>query len=545
MNDLETIRKKNIERNKELLKKLKLDSIHSSILASAKPKTKPSSQLKVKVDKALPTRRSKRLLKDPHDAAIKTLEEERVQKELSTQEKMRELRLSKLNGNFQIKDLLADSKLGKLFKEYLVYGEGGTANVGSGSETEEHEPDMRSSRELAVLHQLSQNITEFDDAMEKHTNDQDLSFTDVHENFANLKLHSLTDPSQVKLTPHRITSILFHPSTSDRMAFAGDTNGCLGIWAVDQKTEADQPNVVVAKPHGRAISKILDIPQKQTHIATASYDGSGRIHDLTKQSVIENFDVTDEQGNPIGISDINCSSQHVLYATTMNGQFVRHDMRENSKSVMYHSLVRLHDKKIGGFSINPADEFQIATASLDRTMKIWDLRNVSKRNSHSDILDGLAAPYNSEGYTSRLSISNVDWNSNQHLVCNGYDDRIRVFGISNQIKNKPATHTQRRKKAASVKGTFALEKEIKHNCQTGRWVSILKSRWQKSPTDGLQKFAIGNMNRSIDIYGEDGDLIANLSDMEAMTAIPAVVAIHPTNNWVIGGNSSGKVFIFN
>lgn len=544
MSNLESIRKQNIERNKELLKKLKLDSLSSSISPEIKPKNKPKPQPKAKVNKPLPTRRSRRLAKDPEDERERDLQEDLAVKELLAQQKLRESRLLKLSGDFDIKDLLADPKLGNLLAEDSILGINETKELKLGLEIKD-EPESQFSYELSVINDLGNNISKGAEANDGHNMDNKPSSSTSREDFSNLRLHSLTDPSRTKLTPHRITSLLFHSSTTDRLAFAGDTNGSLGIWAVDQKNEEEEPIVVLLKPHGRTISRITELPGRSTHIATASYDGSCRVLDLFKQTVVESISIFDESGSALGISDINSPSRNLVYATTLDGLFFKYDTREHPKEIRYRDLYRLHDKKIGGFCVNPSSENHVATASLDRSFKIWDLRSVSKRNSQSEILDGLSSPQNYGHFSSRLSISNVDWNSNQRLVCNGYDDRIRLFNLlSDNLTDADLGKRNKNRGVQQIKELLAT-RELPHNCQTGRWVSILKARWQRSPTDGLQKFAIGNMNRSIDVYTEDGNHIANLTAPETLTAVPSVVSFHPTNNWIMGGTSSGKVFLFN
>lgn len=84
---------------------------------------------------------------------------------------------------------------------------------------------------------------------------------------------------------------------------------------------------------------------------------------------------------------------------------------------------------------------------------------------------------------------------------------------------------------------------IKHNCQTGRWVSILKSKWQLSPKDNVEKFVIANMNRGFDIYNQDGQILSHLTHPE-VGAVPAVATLHPVENWCVGGSASGKVYLF-
>jgi hypothetical protein len=85
--------------------------------------------------------------------------------------------------------------------------------------------------------------------------------------------------------------------------------------------------------------------------------------------------------------------------------------------------------------------------------------------------------------------------------------------------------------------------EIRHNNQTGRWVTILKPQWQLHPADGVSKFAIANMNRFVDVYDSEGTQLAQLSG-EGITAVPAVAELHPTHNWVAGGTGSGKLCLW-
>lgn len=60
--------------------------------------------------------------------------------------------------------------------------------------------------------------------------------------------------------------------------------------------------------------------------------------------------------------------------------------------------------------------------------------------------------------------------------------------------------------------------------------------------DGVEKFVIANMKKYFDIYSRDGTMLAHIGD-ENMTSVPAVCTFHPTENWVVGGNSSGKTFL--
>ena len=71
----------------------------------------------------------------------------------------------------------------------------------------------------------------------------------------------------------------------------------------------------------------------------------------------------------------------------------------------------------------------------------------------------------------------------------------------------------------------------------------LRAQWHENPNSGPQKFCIGNMNRFVDIYSEDGQQLAQLG-AEGITAVPAACQFHPTQDWVAGGTASGKVCLW-
>lgn len=87
-------------------------------------------------------------------------------------------------------------------------------------------------------------------------------------------------------------------------------------------------------------------------------------------------------------------------------------------------------------------------------------------------------------------------------------------------------------------------KVIRHNNQTGRWVTILRAVWQEKPKDGVDKLVIANMNQGIDVFGEGGEVLAHLRGEGKVTAVPAVARLHRSREWVVGGTGSGKVVFF-
>lgn len=71
----------------------------------------------------------------------------------------------------------------------------------------------------------------------------------------------------------------------------------------------------------------------------------------------------------------------------------------------------------------------------------------------------------------------------------------------------------------------------------------LRAQWQLRPSDGVQRFVIGNMNRFVDIYTSKGEQLAQLGG-DGITAVPAVAQFHPSNDWVAAGTASGKLCLW-
>lgn len=98
--------------------------------------------------------------------------------------------------------------------------------------------------------------------------------------------------------------------------------------------------------------------------------------------------------------------------------------------------------------------FYFYAQSLDRTVKIWDLRNI--KGTGDDKSPDLLAEN-----TSRLSVSCALWNSNGTLATTSYDDTVKLYKFpdaptweaGSTVKQMEPTHT------------------VKHNNQTGRCVS--------------------------------------------------------------------------
>lgn len=390
----------------------------------------------------------------------------------------------------------------------------------------------------------------FDEEDVKTTGDKDLR--ELREKMSGLTLWKDIEPARIKITPERIYSMSLHPTTDKAVVFAGDKMGNLGVFDGGQelgsqvKNEDDEeeddddpaPEITTFKLHTRTISTIHFTPSQPQSVYTASYDSSIRCLDLAKGLSTEVYGPADHDADdPISGLSIPITEPHMLYFTTLNGAFGMHDTR-TATSTPSPQLLQLSDKKIGGFSVHPLHPHFLATASLDRTLKLWDLRHVIGGKSNR-------MPHLLTEHESRLSVSHAAFNAAGQIATSSYDDTIKIHTLPGL--GVPSSMPAPGKSLPPPQDTdFSPTTIVPHNNQTGRWVTILRPHWQAMPSavgGGQQRFCIGNMNRFVDVYAGTGEQLAQLGG-EGITAVPAVASFHEREDWIAAGTASGKLALW-
>ncbi|KAI5794916.1 WD repeat-containing protein [Pyronema domesticum] len=517
--DYEAQRQANIARNKALLQQLQLDNLSASLTSSAKlskppaptsKPRKPAPKRKHETEIPLPRRTSSRLAGLPADS---TIAKQKADEEAAAREAENVAKRQRVGGDlsFEIKRGLLSGLIGK----------------------DKYEPTFTKEDVEA-------------------TGDKGLK--EVREKVMGLKIWDKFEVNDIKITPERIYAMEFHPTVEKRLIFAVDKIGTLGIFNAgltsldetstikseikeeeeaededkpksrsrssklkaeikdendedEESSETSEPDISQYKVHTRTISSLCISPFDPSYVLTASYDSSIRQFSLSSGKSTELLVLP----NDSAFSSLNALSPSTLLFSTLEGLVGRYDTRTKNPDLWTCS-----EKKIGGCHVFPGDMNYISTASLDRTVKIWDLRK----------MDNAVA-----SHTSRLSVSSAMWSSSGKLATTSYDDTVKIYSPS----------------LASFSGDEEQEIEpeavIPHNNQTGRWITILRAIWQQQPRDGVQKLVVANMNRGIDVFDEQGQQLAQLHG-EGVTAVPAVARFHSSQNWIVGGTASGKVALF-
>ncbi|KAL0135399.1 WD40-repeat-containing domain protein [Mucor lusitanicus] len=312
----------------------------------------------------------------------------------------------------------------------------------------------------------------------------------------------------VKVTPGRITHCLFHPSPTNILAIATDTEGHIGFWDVNGKEEDGEPVTYNYRPHKRSITDVHFNPADNTKLFTSSYDGAIRIFDLNTAQ----FDSLGLGSDQYPITGFDMAQDgHGVWFTTSEG-----DLGFKKEA----TIREVKNKKVGSVHLNPVHQHLAALSSNDRTCTIWDLRMWSKRNAKAEPLQTIEHGY---------SVTSSYWSPNgDMMVTTAYDSFIRLFDLNKDNK------------------TLELKRAIPHNCKTGRWVTNFRARWNTNEHQGRnnQHVVIGNMNHQINIFsGDTGNEMAVLYDSDHITAVPSVAQFHPStaSPVILAGNGSGRV----
>ncbi|KAL5635734.1 hypothetical protein ACGC1H_004519 [Rhizoctonia solani] len=379
------------------------------------------------------------------------------------------------------------------------------------------------------------------------------------------ELKKLTLVSRAKVCKERVYSAAYHPITTKDVIFFGDKAGTIGIWDAratpddheddgGQQPSAEDGRYWSLQPHWpktskSSISSIRINPRDAHSIFTSSYDGSLRVTDFVSGISKELAYTEDYLSTSVDLAP----NGYELWMSDSGGSIQHLDTREGDRSRSRRWQLT-EKEKIGCVSVNPVAPHLLLTASNNRTMRMWDARYLKKVGSTSGKSeDGDHQPPEStwediEGYLGtgngpkclwgewahRQSVSSAYWDiSGRRIVSTSYDDTLRVWDVRpNALKQDGPLKS------------FRPAAEIKHNCQTGRWVTILRARWSDNP-DAYPHFTIGNMAQSLDVVGYNGEVLVKLTNREKISAVQAVTASHPSIvARAVSGNASGRCVLW-
>lgn len=311
----------------------------------------------------------------------------------------------------------------------------------------------------------------------------------------------------LKVTPGRSYSLDVSPETSSIITASGDKEGIIGIWRYDEtSTEA---NLFQHRVHSDSVSSVYFDRKDWTKMYTTSYDGRATIFDAQNMSFNEYYK------SDTLLFDVclppESSFANSLFLAKRDGCLTQVDVR-TSKAIKSH---KLHQNKINSVESNPVDSNYLVTASLDRTVGVWDIRKLEKEIS----LIG-----------HNLAISHAAYSQDGNSIvslCN--DDLIHCFDFSYRTidENKPEY------------GTF------RHNNKTGRWLSRFKLNFNKRLPSS---FVVGSMDkpRCVEVFNISNKKCKRVMRLRSgwVASVQSLNIFHDSLDVLASVNASGKVHIW-
>lgn len=164
--------------------------------------------------------------------------------------------------------------------------------------------------------------------------------------------------------------------------------------------------------HTAPVSGVAFAPQDSTVAYSVSWDHTIKTWDLTTMMMVDSKTTQ----HPI-LSLCAMQSLNILACGSSARHIILHDPRESAQGVSAATL-RGHLNAVVGLSANPEDEWQLASAGHDGTVRVWDVRASSSGNLFTINREG-------EGLSGNEKVFDVEWSS-VGIVSGGEDKRVQI-----------------------------------------------------------------------------------------------------------------------
>eukprot|EP00039_Didymoeca_costata_P009950 m.132945 g.132945 ORF g.132945 m.132945 type:complete len:463 (+) comp14658_c0_seq2:243-1631(+) len=319
--------------------------------------------------------------------------------------------------------------------------------------------------------------------------------------------HKIEEDNVAKVVPNRIYSMAMHTANNTVAVLAGDAGGVLGIWVKQGGTSSFSQFHF----HVRPISSIILSQYDESKVLTSSYDGLIRGLDLTSEKSLELGKCDDE--DIIFAVDKFDNSPSTFVASLGSGKAVFVDTRGRSKKQMSWTA----HERARHVHVNQHNDNYLSTCG-NSSVRIWDIRKLGSKKKMTPLS---SLPHGK-------SVSSAFWSplTGNKLVTTCKDDFIRVYQNLTDGKGEQPKFS------------------IKHNNNTGRWLTTFKAIWEPR---GEDKIIVGSMEkvRGIDILSaSSGKRIQRLTNTDVQGSVSSLHACSTNFNQIAGGNASGKVFLW-
>ncbi|GAB0194312.1 WD repeat-containing protein 76 [Grus japonensis] len=341
---------------------------------------------------------------------------------------------------------------------------------------------------------------------EMKTNATEKRTCDVKRYQDSLNSMVLSEDNVKKVVKYRVCSMAIHPSESIIFVAAGDKSGQIGLWNVNCKSEE---GACVFIPHNYPVSCLHFSPFNPAHLLSLSYD-TLRCGDVTR-AVFDEICRSEENLSSFDFLEDNASTAIVGH---WDGDVAVVDRRTPGTSSELSADIGF--KRTRTVHVHPVNkQYFIAAGSVD--VCIFDVRYLkSNRNKPVSSL---------KGHTKSVASAYFSPVTGNRVVTVCADDKLRVYDTT------------------SLSSTAAVLSTVRHNNNTGRWLTRFRAVWDPKQEDC---FVVGSMARprQIEVFQDTGKLLHSFYNLDCLGSVCSINVVHPSKNILVGGNSSGRLHVF-
>ncbi|KAM6388359.1 WD repeat-containing protein 76 isoform 2-T2 [Pluvialis apricaria] len=160
-------------------------------------------------------------------------------------------------------------------------------------------------------------------------------------------------------------------------------------------------------------------------------------------------------------------------------------------------------------------QYFVAAGSVD--VCIYDVRYL--KSSGNTPVSSL------KGHTKSVASAYFSPVTGNRVVTVCADDKLRVYDTT------------------SLASAVAVLSTIRHNSNTGRWLTRFRAIWDPKQEDC---FVVGSMARPrrIEVFQDTGKLLHSFHNLDCLSSVCSINVVHPSRNILVGGNSSGRLHVF-
>ena len=237
---------------------------------------------------------------------------------------------------------------------------------------------------------------------------------------------------------HKSTVESLAVSTATKRILSASADGTLGLWnalpkeapeapAMELPTRTKKRKLAQTGPrvpqcgalqmlqgHTAPVSGVAFAPRDPTVAYSTSWDHTIRTWDLATMSSVD----TRTTQHPL-LSLCALESLNILACGSSARHIILHDPRTSAATVSA-AMLRGHSNAVVALSANPANEWEMASASHDGTVRVWDVRASSSGSLFTINRQGAAA-----GQAGHEKVFGVEW-SLIGIVSGGEDKRVQI-----------------------------------------------------------------------------------------------------------------------